>query len=250
LWKIGEITMKPSKCESETKSREGIDYDREYYVKGYEEQNKIRKILRKMIYKQEWKLIKSNKNYIVDVGCGTGDFLKFSSTDKALGVDLSDFAIKSLLNIDRYGVVADIKHLPFKQDTFDYIIYNDVIEHLEINERDKSLKEVYGILSVGGRIIIRTPNLDRMLRGYKDEPEFVDTGGDSTHKFFYSRDDLKNILRDNGYKIIVSSSDFLLATLFFIPKFMIADFILKLLSKILSPLKNSYGCVLMIGEKQ
>jgi hypothetical protein len=78
----------------------------------------------------------------------------------------------------------------------------------------------------------------------------VDTGGDSTHKFFYSRDDLKNILRDNGYKIIVSSSDFLLATLFFIPKFMIADFILKLLSKILSPLKNSYGCVLMIGEKQ
>jgi SAM-dependent methyltransferase len=246
--------MKPTKCELGNKhEREGADYNQEYYTMAYEEQNKLRKFLRDMIYKQEWKLtkLKLKSNYLLDVGCGTGDFLKFSNfqTKKALGVDISKFAIKSLKNEGMDGVIADIKCLPFKQNTVDYVIYNDVIEHLEINERDKSLEEVYGILSGGGRIIIRTTNLELMLKGYKDDPEFVDTG-DPTHKFFYSREDLENILRDNGYKVIVSSSDFLLATLFFIPSFMICDFILKLLSKILFSVKNSYGCILMIGQKQ
>ena len=244
--------MKPTKCESKNKNgKEGADYDHEYYRVAYEEQSKSRKFLRELIYKQERKLIKLKlkSNYLLDVGCGTGDFLKFSNTEKALGVDISEFAIKSLKNVGIAGVIADIKYLPFKQNTVDYVIYNDVIEHLEINERDKSLEEVYGILSGGGRIIIRTTNLELMLKGYKDEPEFVDTG-DPTHKFFYSREDLENILRDNGYKVTVSSSDFLLATLFFIPSFMISDFILKLLSKILSPVKNSYGCILIIGEKR
>ena len=249
--------MKPTKCESGNKNgKEGAEYNHEYYRVAYEEQSKSREILREMIYKQEWKLIKMKLklkiNYLLDVGCGTGDFLKFSNfqTKKALGVDISDFAIKSLRNEGKEGVIADIKYLPFRRNTFDYVIYNDVIEHLEINERDKSLEEIYDILSAGGRMIIRTSNLDRMLRGYKDEPEFVDTGGDPTHKFFYSREDLENILIDNGYKVIVSSSDFLLASLFFIPSFMICDSILKLLSKILSPLSNLYGCIFIIGEKQ
>jgi SAM-dependent methyltransferase len=247
--------MKPTKCESGNKhEREGVDYNQEYYTMAYEEQNKLRKFLRDMIYKQEWKLtkLKLKSNYLLDVGCGTGDFLKFSNfqTKKALGVDISEFAIKSLRNEGMAGVIADIKYLPFKRNTFDYVIYNDVIEHLEINERDKSLEEIYDILSVGGRMFIRTSNLDRMLRGYKDDPEFVDTGGDPTHKFFYSREDLENILRENGYKTVVSSSDFLLASLFFIPSFMICDFVLKLLSKILFPVKNLYGCILIIGEKQ
>ena len=244
--------MKPTKCESGNKhEREGADYDHEYYREAYEEQSKSRKFLRELIYKQEWKLIKLKlkSNYLLDVGCGIGDFLKFSNTGRAVGVDFSEFAIKSLRNEGMDGVIADIKHLPFKRNTVDYVIYNDVIEHLERNERDNSLEEVYGILSGGGRIIIRTTNLELMLKGYEYEPEFVDTG-DPTHKFFYSREDLENILRDNEYKLVVSSSDFLLATLFFVPSFMICDFILKLLSKILSPVKNSYGCILTIGEKK
>lgn len=241
--------MKPTKSKSDDKDGKGTDYDQEYYIMAYEEQNKIRKLLRELIYKQEWKLIKSKSDYLLDVGCGTGDLLRFSNTKKALGVDISKFAIESLKRIDKYGVVADIKYLPFKQNTVGYVMYNDVIEHLETTERDRSLKEVHNILSGGGRIIIRTTNLELMLKKYKDEPEFVDTG-DPTHKYFYSRGDLENILRDNGYRVIVSSSDFLLSTLFFIPSFAICDPILKVLSKILSPVKNSYGCILMIGEKQ
>jgi len=142
--------VKPTTSKSEDKDGKGADYDQEYYLMAYEEQNKIRKLLRELIYKQEWKLIKSKSDYLLDVGCGIGDLLRFSNTKKALGVDISKFAIESLKRIDKYGVVADIKYLPFKQNTVGYVMYNDVIEHLEITERDRSLKEVHNILSGGG----------------------------------------------------------------------------------------------------
>ncbi len=243
--------MKSVKSVYKNKIEYGTDYTQEYYKTFYKEQSKWKKFLRDLIYRLEWKLVKLKKtSYLLDVGCGMGDFLKFSQTSKkVVGLDISEFAVNYLSKMNINCVCADIKFIPFKQNTFDYVIYNDVIEHLEIDERDASLKEIHRILTVGGRLLVRTPNLDRMLRNYKTDPEFVDTDGDPTHKFFYSRDDLKTILEEMGYKDIVSSSDFLLASIFILPNILICDSILKLISRILSPINNLYGCVFIIYEK-
>lgn len=68
---------------------------------------------------------------VLEVGCGTGDILAYLKPDYGLGIDIS----KNMVEIARYKhpnlnfKVADIKNLRFN-DTFDYILLPDVIDHL------------------------------------------------------------------------------------------------------------------------
>jgi len=241
--------MKPAILKCEDKATFDMAYDQSYYTRTYEEQRKFKRYLRDIIYKQEWKLIRPGKHYILDLGCGIGDFLKSSNAEMVLGVDISEFAVKSLKRVNKFGIIADMKYLPFKSETVGYVVLNDVIEHLEVDERNQSLKELLNLLHPRGRIIIRTTNLELKLRKHKSNMESIDDG-DPTHKFLYSRKCLEDILEEYGFKITFSSSDFMLAALCFIPSFIITDSILKLLAKFLWPLENLYGCLFIMCERQ
>ncbi|MFZ3301098.1 MAG: methyltransferase domain-containing protein [Microgenomates group bacterium] len=106
---------------------------------------------------------RSNKNIkILDVGCGTGETLTFVNkiypNSDLYGIDNSDMAIKYAKSRGHkkiYKRVAD--KLKFQSNFFDYILFLDVLEHIEDDQ--KAINEAKRVLKKGGKIIITSPAL-------------------------------------------------------------------------------------------
>ena len=99
---------------------------------------------------------------ILDLGCGKGEFTKILSekvgTTDIYGIEFVD-AVAQLAEesgIKAYRANLNEK-LPIKDEMFDFVHANQVIEHLY--ETDVFIKEIYRLLKEGGYAIISTPNL-------------------------------------------------------------------------------------------
>jgi 2-polyprenyl-3-methyl-5-hydroxy-6-metoxy-1,4-benzoquinol methylase len=96
---------------------------------------------------------------ILDVGCGQGFILsgvKSPSSD-LYGIDVFRPAIKAAKNWTA-GVnfcVADARNIPYRHDTFDYVICTDVLEHIEGNG---VVNECYRVLKPSGVAFFTVPN--------------------------------------------------------------------------------------------
>ncbi len=107
---------------------------------------------------------------ILEIGCGTGEALKYISertTACCLGVDLSqkfiDISNKNYENLNLSFEVADFNNpasfggkIAF--DKFDYVIGNGILHHLYYN-LDDSLANLHKLLKPGGKIIFIEPNI-------------------------------------------------------------------------------------------
>lgn len=118
------------------------------------------------------------------------------------------------------------KKMPFKSNTFDYIISEHLIEHLSREEGKKMVKECFRILKKGGKIRISTPNIafiaslykknnnnkyyikkitKRFLKDFYGEdyrPVFVINNAfyNWGHKFLYDERLLMETLKEAGFK--------------------------------------------------
>jgi ubiquinone/menaquinone biosynthesis C-methylase UbiE len=99
---------------------------------------------------------------ILDIGCGDGalSYLLSQKEGFVIGVDDSDEAIKFAKKKTRdIGNMEFIKasayYLPFKHNSFDYVVSSDVIEHLQ--EPHKMLAEIKRAFNEKGKAIITTP---------------------------------------------------------------------------------------------
>ena len=106
------------------------------------------------------KKIKTGK--VLDVGCAYGFMLqKFPDSFQKFGTDVSEYAIdeaKKRLPSAVYNVGSAENKLPFKENFFDMILFNDVIEHLE--NPKVALENISRVLKKGGVLYITTPNLN------------------------------------------------------------------------------------------
>lgn len=99
---------------------------------------------------------------VLDAACGEGlvTLSLHKKGAKVVGVDKSDknikIACKKRANgIEPKFVVADIKHLPFKNNTFDKIVSLDTLEH--IRDDVAVFREFNRVLKPNGRLIITVP---------------------------------------------------------------------------------------------
>lgn len=78
---------------------------------------------------------------ILDVGCGT------AKTKGAIGIDR--------IKLNGVDIVHDLNKFPWplKDETFDEIYMNDIIEHLD--DTIKVMEECYRLLKSGGKLYIR-----------------------------------------------------------------------------------------------
>ena len=104
---------------------------------------------------------------VLDMGCGRGFYLKFTSElypeADVVGVELD----RPLLDRARAEVPgvrtlsADVCRLPFPDGHFDRVIFSEVIEHVDDDEG--ALSELWRVTAPGGVLALTTPNADYPL---------------------------------------------------------------------------------------
>lgn len=96
---------------------------------------------------------------LLDAGCGTGWFSKKAVecgadvTSMDLGENLLNEVAKKCVT---KRVVGSILEMPFDDNTFDYVISSEVIEHTPAPYL--AIREIYRVLKPGGKMVLSTPN--------------------------------------------------------------------------------------------
>ena len=119
---------------------------------------------------------------LLDLGSGNSSFYEYCLSKKIICEKL-DGAFDNINFED--------SKLNLKEDTYDFVYMNSVIEHL--SDPKNILSEIKKILKIGGILIIITPNFKYAYRNFYDDP---------THIRPYTNISLKKILEFFDYKEI------------------------------------------------
>ena len=129
---------------------------------------------------------------ILDVGCGRGYLLSMLKPEgRALcGLDVSPAAARAAKTIvrDASFLAGEAQNVPFKSDSFDYLICTELLEHLQ---GDGAIREFYRVLKPGGTVLITVPN------GKGPEGKFW-----SAHIRFFSFSSIMDFLKGAGFEIV------------------------------------------------
>jgi 2-polyprenyl-3-methyl-5-hydroxy-6-metoxy-1,4-benzoquinol methylase len=135
---------------------------------------------------------------VLDVGCAYGFMLeRMPDSFEKFGVDVSEYAIsiaKKRLPSAVFVISDAEKSLPFQEETFDVVICNDVLEHLE--NPAMALENIKKVLKKGGILYINTPNLNsfrKKILGFADKKEH--------HISMFSHKNLLDLLGTGGFKV-------------------------------------------------
>jgi SAM-dependent methyltransferase len=96
---------------------------------------------------------------LLDAGCGAGKYYRMDFA-RDIGCQVTGVDLEEALSRNRqmdFRVRADLKQLPFSDDSFDVVNCRLVIEHADRPET--VLHEFHRVLAPGGRLAIFTPNL-------------------------------------------------------------------------------------------
>lgn len=136
---------------------------------------------------------------ILDVGSGTGDFLAYLKSKEYknfLGVDIAeeqvDFCKKYVTK--NVSLITNLSvFLKSKKNTFDFILMNDIIEHIEKDQVITILSLVKESLTADGTVLIRTVNL-------KNRWGMAVRYMDFTHTVGFTEESLRQIMLTSGFK--------------------------------------------------
>ncbi len=144
-------------------------------------------------------LAPKSKTKFLEIGCGTGDFIRELVNDKRLEITGSEIYLKGLLYAKQNLPTVEFVQFDVTQgkvdDQFDLIAAFDVIEHIENDEI--AISNMVEMLNTGGTLIISVPQ--HMFMWSKLD-EIV------KHKRRYSRKELVSKLAKNGLEIHQSTS--------------------------------------------
>ena len=107
------------------------------------------------------------------------------------------------LNSPLADIKGDICNLPFKENSFDFILCNHVLEH--INDDKKAMKELYRVLNKNGTAILQVPINQKSSETFEDssivdKKERIEKFGQYDHIRLYGLDYFKK-LESFGFKV-------------------------------------------------
>lgn len=162
-----------------------------------------------------------NGEKVLDVGCANGAMMVYCGLlgAEVFGVDLSAASIESANKyLSRFGLkgkasVGDIRKMDFPDNFFDKVISSDFFEHLSRPDNVQALTEIKRALKPGGKLILRTPNLQylRCARIFKQLVRLVTfrnpfivviphaKGEGHQHIGLVSRSQMVDIIRSAGF---------------------------------------------------
>lgn len=109
-------------------------------------------------------------------------------------------------------IIHDLaKPLPFSPKTVSKILLQDVLEHFTQKNALKLLKECRRVLASEGELMIRVPNVNQILKKYKNHPDIAmlflygDTSDSEvwgTHKYGYTPQLMQEIAEKIGFRLL------------------------------------------------
>lgn len=142
------------------------------------------------------RFLPKNLSSLVDLGCGTGEFLQYAKNfyPKTLGVDLNPTAILSCWEKGVAAIEMDVTKTSINSHTFDIVRAQNILEHL--TNPEKLVTEASRLLKKNGFLIIHVPTHFSTLYPITN---FWD---DYTHVRPFTKKGLYRILEDFGFEII------------------------------------------------
>lgn len=138
------------------------------------------------------------KGRVLDVGCAYGIMLeRFPDSFEKFGIDVSAHAIniaKRRLPEANFKIGGAEERFPFKENHFDVVLANDLLEHLE--NPKAALLNIHRVLKAGGLLYITTPNLNAIRKrifSYADRKEH--------HISMFAHKELMDLLESIGFRI-------------------------------------------------
>ena len=136
------------------------------------------------------------KGKLLDVGCNIGSMVAVARDRgwDCFGIDINKQAVGLAVGQGLPCATSDFFGL---QETFDLIVLNDVIEHLE--DPIAALKKAHSLLNEGGYLYVSTPKGDSIMSQY--------TKGRWLHRkprehlYIFTNDTMRAMLEENGFDI-------------------------------------------------
>jgi SAM-dependent methyltransferase len=98
---------------------------------------------------------------VLDLGCGDGAFTRplLERGHAVVGSDLALGRLAALKGLGAALLEADAVRLPFRDRSFDTVLFTEVLEHLpDRSAQREALREFARVLRPGGRLVLTTPN--------------------------------------------------------------------------------------------
>lgn len=156
------------------------------------------------------------KEKIIEIGAGTGNVARYLQKNGYNNISVGEMHLNGLRYAQDYGMKEcyqfDLLDTPFKNE-FDTVCMFDVLEH--ITDDCLALQNVYQMLNEEGKILLTVPahmwlwNRDDVIAG---------------HKIRYTRKELVQSLKSNGFEILSARYFFMNITpLLFLRRFLKKD---------------------------
>jgi len=164
--------------------------------------NKVYHIVRNRAIKQKENLATkhSNGKTILDIGCGTGDFLGHCKSQnwKTLGLEPDDSARKIALEKNQIEA-RKLEHLyELDENTFDVISMWHVLEH--VYNLNQDIKQYKKILKNDGTLIVAVPNCSsKDAEHYKSNWAAYDL---PIHLYHFRPDNMKQLFANHGMEVV------------------------------------------------
>lgn len=138
----------------------------------------------------------SAKSSVLDIGCAKGfmlhDMAALIPGITVKGIDVSSYAIENAMDdVKPHVQVADARHLPFPDKSFDVVIAINTIHNLDRNDCGRALREITRV-SRGGAFV----TVDAWRNDEERQRMFA---WNLTAKTMMSVDDWKSFFAENGY---------------------------------------------------
>ncbi len=127
------------------------------------------------------------KGKVLDIGSGIGEFLEYYPD--SVGIDVNRDCVGFCVAKGLKCFHADVYSLPFMDNSFEGILLNNILEHLE--KPDDAFSEIKRVLKNDGRLLIELPG----KKGFYH---------DKTHVKFWNKNEMVDFLAKWGFRNITA----------------------------------------------
>ncbi len=150
---------------------------------------------------------------VLDIGCNNGqntfkltrcckNVIGFDNDNDILQIAKRDIQRRKIKNIRLFKLNFE-KRLPFKDNSFDKVLFLAVLEHL--NNRKSAMSEVSRVLKPDGLLLMSVPNKNTTWK--KIQKDYgLNYYSDHDHKIEYSKSGINKFLTVNNFRVIKISS--------------------------------------------